>query len=131
MRALHALQGADIVFYDELVTPEILDRARRDAERVFVGKRSGAPGVGQDAVNRRLRDAARRGLNVVRLKGGDPFLFGRGGEELQSCAPRRAECVGSSRASPRRWLRRGGRRPAADPPERRNPPAFVTGSSRR
>jgi uroporphyrin-III C-methyltransferase / precorrin-2 dehydrogenase / sirohydrochlorin ferrochelatase len=82
LRALHALQGADIVFYDELVTPEILDRARRDAERVFVGKRRGTPGIGQDEINRRLRDAARGGLNVVRLKGGDPFVFGRGGEEL-------------------------------------------------
>jgi uroporphyrin-III C-methyltransferase/precorrin-2 dehydrogenase/sirohydrochlorin ferrochelatase len=82
LRALHALQGADIVFYDELVTPEILDRARRDAERVFVGKRRGAPGIGQDEINRRLRDAARGGQNVVRLKGGDPFMFGRGGEEL-------------------------------------------------
>jgi uroporphyrin-III C-methyltransferase/precorrin-2 dehydrogenase/sirohydrochlorin ferrochelatase len=82
LRALHALQGADIVFYDELVTPGILDRARRDAERVFVGKRHGVPGVGQDEINRRLRDAARDGRNVVRLKGGDPFVFGRGGEEL-------------------------------------------------
>jgi uroporphyrin-III C-methyltransferase / precorrin-2 dehydrogenase / sirohydrochlorin ferrochelatase len=82
LRALHALQGADIVFYDELVTPGILDRARRDAERVFVGKRSGVPGIGQDEINRRLRDAARDGHNVVRLKGGDPFVFGRGGEEL-------------------------------------------------
>ncbi len=82
LRALHALQGADIVFYDELVTPGILDRARRDAERVFVGKRSGVPGIGQDEINRRLRDAARSGQNVVRLKGGDPFVFGRGGEEL-------------------------------------------------
>jgi uroporphyrin-III C-methyltransferase/precorrin-2 dehydrogenase/sirohydrochlorin ferrochelatase len=82
LRALHVLQGADIVFYDELVTPGILDRARRDAERVFVGKRSGAPGIGQDEINRRLRDAARNGHNVVRLKGGDPFVFGRGGEEL-------------------------------------------------
>jgi uroporphyrin-III C-methyltransferase/precorrin-2 dehydrogenase/sirohydrochlorin ferrochelatase len=82
LRALHALQGADIVFYDELVTPGILDRARRDAERVFVGKRKGAPGIGQDDINRRLRDAARSGQNVVRLKGGDPFVFGRGGEEL-------------------------------------------------
>ena len=82
LRALHVLQGADVVFYDELVTPEILDRARRDAERVFVGKRRGAPGIGQDDINRRLRDAARGGLNVVRLKGGDPFMFGRGGEEL-------------------------------------------------
>jgi uroporphyrin-III C-methyltransferase / precorrin-2 dehydrogenase / sirohydrochlorin ferrochelatase len=82
LRALHALQGADVVFYDELVTPEILDRARRDAERVFVGKRRGSPGIGQDEINRRLRDAAVSGHNVVRLKGGDPFVFGRGGEEL-------------------------------------------------
>jgi uroporphyrin-III C-methyltransferase / precorrin-2 dehydrogenase / sirohydrochlorin ferrochelatase len=82
LRALHALQGADIVFYDELVTPGILDRARRDAERVFVGKRRGVPGLGQDEINRRLRDAARNGRSVVRLKGGDPFVFGRGGEEL-------------------------------------------------
>jgi len=82
LRALHALQGADVVFYDELVTPGILDRARRDAERVFVGKRRGAPGLGQDEINRRLRDAARDGHNVVRLKGGDPFVFGRGGEEV-------------------------------------------------
>jgi uroporphyrin-III C-methyltransferase / precorrin-2 dehydrogenase / sirohydrochlorin ferrochelatase len=82
LRALHALQGADVVFYDELVTPGILDRARRDAERVFVGKRRGVPGLGQDEINRRLRDAARDGHNVVRLKGGDPFVFGRGGEEL-------------------------------------------------
>jgi uroporphyrin-III C-methyltransferase / precorrin-2 dehydrogenase / sirohydrochlorin ferrochelatase len=82
LRALHALQGADLVFYDELVTPGILDRARRDAERVFVGKRRGVPGIGQDEINRRLRDAARDGRNVVRLKGGDPFVFGRGGEEL-------------------------------------------------
>jgi uroporphyrin-III C-methyltransferase / precorrin-2 dehydrogenase / sirohydrochlorin ferrochelatase len=82
LRALHALQGADVVFYDELVTPGILDRARRDAERVFVGKRRGVPGLGQEEINRRLRDAARDGHNVVRLKGGDPFVFGRGGEEL-------------------------------------------------
>jgi uroporphyrin-III C-methyltransferase/precorrin-2 dehydrogenase/sirohydrochlorin ferrochelatase len=82
LRALHVLQGADMVFYDELVTPEILDRARRDAERIFVGKRRGAPGIGQDEINRRLRDAACRGLNVVRLQGGDPLVFGRGGEEL-------------------------------------------------
>ncbi len=82
LRALQALQDADIIFYDELVTAEILDRARRDAERVPVGKRSGRPGIGQDAINERLADAARKGLKVVRLKGGDPFIFGRGGEEL-------------------------------------------------
>jgi len=83
LRALQALQGADVILYDELVTPGILDRARREAERVFVGKRRGQPGVGQDEINRRLVEAARKGRNVVRLKGGDPFVFGRGGEELE------------------------------------------------
>ena len=82
LRALQALQGADIVFYDELVTPEILDRARRDAERIFVGKRRGQPGMAQHEINARLAEAARKGRNVVRLKSGDPFIFGRGGEEL-------------------------------------------------
>lgn len=82
LRALQALQNADIIFYDELVTAEILDRARRDAKRVPVGKRAGRPGIGQDAINERVAEAARQGLKVVRLKGGDPFIFGRGGEEL-------------------------------------------------
>ena len=83
LRALHALQSADIVFYDELVGSDILGRGRRDAELVFVGKRKGEPGIGQDEINRRLVEAARTGRCVVRLKGGDPFIFGRGGEELE------------------------------------------------
>jgi len=83
LRALQALQSADVVFYGELIGAEILDRARRDAKRIFVGKRSGQPGIAQDVINQRLAEAARQGLNVVRLKGGDPFIFGRGGEELE------------------------------------------------
>ena len=84
LRALQVLQNADIVFYDELITQETLERARRDAERVFVGKRRGQPGIGQDRINKQLAEAARKGLNVVRLKGGDPLIFGRGGEELEA-----------------------------------------------
>jgi len=82
LRALQLLQNADTVFYDELVATDILSRARRDATLVFVGKRKGEPGIGQGEINRRLAQAARDGLQVVRLKGGDPFVFGRGGEEL-------------------------------------------------
>jgi uroporphyrin-III C-methyltransferase/precorrin-2 dehydrogenase/sirohydrochlorin ferrochelatase len=84
VKALRALQDADIVFYDELVSSEILDRARRDAARVPVGRRVGKPGIGQDAVNRLLIDAAKSGQRAVRLKGGDPFIFGRGGEEIEA-----------------------------------------------
>jgi uroporphyrin-III C-methyltransferase/precorrin-2 dehydrogenase/sirohydrochlorin ferrochelatase len=82
VKALRALQDADIVFYDELVAPAVLDRIRRDATRVPVGRRVGRPGIGQDAIHRLLIEAARRGQRVVRLKGGDPFVFGRGGEEV-------------------------------------------------
>jgi uroporphyrin-III C-methyltransferase/precorrin-2 dehydrogenase/sirohydrochlorin ferrochelatase len=70
------------VFYDELVSPEILDRIRRDAPRVPVGRRVGKPGIGQHAINRLMIEAAKSGQRAVRLKGGDPFVFGRGGEEI-------------------------------------------------
>jgi uroporphyrin-III C-methyltransferase/precorrin-2 dehydrogenase/sirohydrochlorin ferrochelatase len=83
LRAHQVLQDADIVFHDELVTEAVLDRVRRDAKRVFVGKRRGEPGVGQDEINKRLVEAAKAGRKVVRLKGGDAFVFGRGGEELE------------------------------------------------
>jgi uroporphyrin-III C-methyltransferase/precorrin-2 dehydrogenase/sirohydrochlorin ferrochelatase len=82
IKALRALQDADIVFYDELVSPEILDRARRDASRVPVGRRVGKPGIGQQAINQLMIQAAKSGQRAVRLKGGDPFMFGRGGEEV-------------------------------------------------
>jgi uroporphyrin-III C-methyltransferase/precorrin-2 dehydrogenase/sirohydrochlorin ferrochelatase len=84
VKALRALQDADVVFYDELVSPEILDRIRRDASRIPVGRRIGKPGIGQDAIHKLLIDAAKSGQRAVRLKGGDPFIFGRGGEEIEA-----------------------------------------------
>ncbi len=101
------LQNADVVFYDELVTPEILDRSRRDAELVFVGKRKGEPGIGQDEINRRLVEAANAGKNVVRLKGGDPFIFGRGGEELEHLRASRRSDLCSAGRHRGAWLRGG------------------------
>ena len=93
IKALRALQDADIVFYDELVSPEILDRARRDAARVPVGRRVGKPGIGQDAINRLMIEAARSGRRAVRLKGGDPFVFGRGGEEVEALREAGVACT--------------------------------------
>jgi uroporphyrin-III C-methyltransferase/precorrin-2 dehydrogenase/sirohydrochlorin ferrochelatase len=84
LKAFHALQSADIVLTDDLVSSEILGRVRRDAEIVHVGKRKGHIGIGQDAINRRLIAEAKAGRYVVRLKGGDPFIFGRGGEEREA-----------------------------------------------
>ncbi len=84
LRALRLLQDADVIFYDRLVSPEILAFARRDAERVFVGKARANHAEPQEEIHRRLIEEARAGRNVVRLKGGDPFMFGRGGEELDA-----------------------------------------------
>jgi uroporphyrin-III C-methyltransferase/precorrin-2 dehydrogenase/sirohydrochlorin ferrochelatase len=84
-RALQRLTDADVVFYDALVDGDALSLAP-GARRVFVGKRAGRPAIAQDAINRLLVRAARRGLRVVRLKGGDPFVFGRGGEEALALA---------------------------------------------
>jgi uroporphyrin-III C-methyltransferase/precorrin-2 dehydrogenase/sirohydrochlorin ferrochelatase len=84
IRALHALQDADVVFYDEGVSPEILDRARRDASRLPLGRRKEMPDLGQDAINQLLIKAAKAGQRVVRLKGGDALVFGRGGEEVEA-----------------------------------------------
>ncbi len=83
VRALRLLQKADVVLYDALVTQEVLDCVRKDAKLVHVGKRCGNHFVPQDKTSQMLRDYAQKGLSVVRLKGGDPFVFGRGGEELQ------------------------------------------------
>ena len=86
LRALQLLQQADVLLYDRLVAPAILDRARREATRVFVGKEVGEATLAQDRINELLIEHARRGLKVARLKGGDPFVFGRGGEELAALA---------------------------------------------
>jgi uroporphyrinogen III methyltransferase/synthase len=80
-RSLALIAGADTVFYDRLIPPGALDGAREDAELVYVGKQPGVPSVPQEEIGERLIGAARAGRSVVRLKGGDPFVFGRGGEE--------------------------------------------------
>src|ERR1700690_3530903 len=86
LKALRALQDADVILHDRLVLPEVLDLARRDAARICVGKSSGGKSTTQAAINDLLIEHARQGRRVVRLKGGDPFVFGRGGEELEALA---------------------------------------------
>lgn len=82
LRAQQLLQQADVVLYDRLIGPAVLERARRDALRVFVGKQTGQHRVTQERIHALLLEYAGRGLRVARLKGGDPFVFGRGGEEI-------------------------------------------------
>jgi uroporphyrin-III C-methyltransferase/precorrin-2 dehydrogenase/sirohydrochlorin ferrochelatase len=84
LKALQELQTADVIFHDDLVPQAIIDRARGDAEVHAIGRRKGKPGIGQDAVIERMIAAAREGKRVVRLKGGDPMIFGRGGEEVEA-----------------------------------------------
>ncbi|WP_201595561.1 uroporphyrinogen-III C-methyltransferase [Psychrobacter fulvigenes] len=83
-KALRLMQQADIVYYDALVSPQVLDLCRRDADKVFVGKKRSNHAVAQLGINELLVKSAKEGRRVVRLKGGDPFIFGRGGEEIES-----------------------------------------------
>ena len=84
VRGLKLLQRAQVIVYDQLVNPMLLEEASTGAIRVFVGKQAGRHCIAQEEINRILIDHARLGHEVVRLKGGDPFVFGRGGEEAEA-----------------------------------------------
>lgn len=92
LRAVRALQAADVIVHDRLVSAEVLATAPASARRIYVGKRKSAHSVPQEGIDQLLVGLAREGLNVVRLKGGDPFVFGRGGEELLACRAAGVPC---------------------------------------
>lgn len=86
LRGAEVLRSADVVVFDRLVAPSLLDLAPPAAERVYVGKEPGRAAMRQERINELLVERALAGQTVVRLKGGDPFVFGRGGEEVRACA---------------------------------------------
>jgi uroporphyrin-III C-methyltransferase len=92
LKAVRALAGADVVVHDRLIPQAVLDHARPGARLIYVGKRKSHHSVPQDGINDLLVALAREGLTVVRLKAGDPFVFGRGGEELTACRDAGVPC---------------------------------------
>jgi uroporphyrin-III C-methyltransferase len=84
VRGLELLRRAQVIVYDQLVNPAILEECSAQAERIYAGKQAGVHCIPQEAINRVLIEYAERGYQVVRLKGGDPFVFGRGGEEAEA-----------------------------------------------
>jgi uroporphyrin-III C-methyltransferase/precorrin-2 dehydrogenase/sirohydrochlorin ferrochelatase len=85
LRAVRALQSADVILIDDLVAPQVLDFARREAKKMMVGKTGHGPACKQSEINALMIKLARSGKRVVRLKGGDPMIFGRAGEEIEAC----------------------------------------------
>ncbi|MBV9517540.1 MAG: uroporphyrinogen-III C-methyltransferase, partial [Hyphomicrobiales bacterium] len=85
LKAVRALQSAEVILYDQLVSAEVLDFARREAKRILVGKTGHGPSCNQGEINELMLRLARQGKHVVRLKGGDPLIFGRASEEIEAC----------------------------------------------
>lgn len=84
LKAARLMQECDVVFYDRLISPEIMNMLRSDAQRIYVGKATNDHAMPQEKISSELARYARKGLKVLRLKGGDPFIFGRGGEEMET-----------------------------------------------
>ena len=105
LRAVRALQSADVILFDDLVSPGVLDFARREAKQMLVGKTGHGPACRQDEINALMITLARAGKRVVRLKGGDPMIFGRAGEEIAAC--RAAGIAGRGGARHHRGAGRG------------------------
>ena len=85
LRAVRALQSADVILFDDLVSSDVLDFARREAKKMLVGKTGFGPSCKQEDINALMVSLAKHGKRVVRLKGGDPLIFGRAAEEIASC----------------------------------------------
>ena len=105
LRALKLMQRADVALYDNLISPEVLELLPPSVERIYVGKRRANHAMRQEEINALLVKLAREGKRVLRLKGGDPFIFGRGGEEIDTLSANGSRSR-SCRGSRPRWVSR-------------------------